>query len=141
MKFYSLNEFTLVVGALSIEDDVGEIGIEPFGERYKGKPGTDGSLTIVEDKGADNHYVTIKTPGTSSTNALLSALYNVQRLSAGGVAGVVPFACNDRQGTSSLVSGAALLTGWPKRSLSREEPGDVEWKFIVEQPERFEGGN
>lgn len=141
MKTYSLAEVSLIVGVVAIEDDVGEISIEPFGERYKAKGGTDGGLTVIEDKSADNHYVKIKCPGTSTTNAILSALYNLQRLSAGGVAGQVPLACNDRLGLSTLVSGTALLTGWPSKTMTREDPGDVEWKFIVEQPERFEGGN
>lgn len=141
MKFYSLSEFSVIAGVLPLVDDVAEIAIEPFGERYKAQPGNDATITVIEDKGADNHYVTIKCPGTSPINAIMSGLYNIQRLSAGGVAGAFPFAVKDRLGTSTVVSGAALIVGWPARTMTKDNPGDVAWKIMVEQPERFEGGN
>ena len=141
MKTYSLAEFSVIVGVVTLEEDKGEIAIEPFGERYKGVSGNDGTLTVIEDKGADNHYVSIKCPGTSPINAVLSAIYQVQTRSAGGVAGQFPFVVKDRLGTTTLVAGAALIVGWPARTLTKDSPGDVTWKIMVEQPERFEGGN
>jgi hypothetical protein len=141
MKFYSLREYSVIVGVLPLVDDMAEIAIEPFGERYKPQPGNDGTITVIEDEGADNHYVSIKCAGSSPINAVMSALYNVQRRSAGGVAGAFPCAVKDRLGTSTLVSGAAMIVGWPARTMTKDNPGDVTWKIMVEQPERFEGGN
>lgn len=141
MKPYSLSEWSLICGVVSLEEDIGEIAIEPVGERYVPISGVDGTVTMVENKGADNHFVTISTKGTSNVNALLSAIYNLTRRSAGGVAGQFPFACKDRLGLSTLVSGTALITGWPARTATGTDPGDVKWKIFCEAPERFEGGN
>lgn len=142
MKPYSLSELSLIVGVVSLEEDIGEVSLEPVGERYTFISGIDGTTTVVENKGADNHVVKIKVPGTSVVNATLSAMYNLTRRSSGGVAGQFPFACNDRLSAgTTLVAGTAMIVGWPSRTYSADKPGDVEWKIFVEQPERFEGGN
>jgi hypothetical protein len=141
MKAYSLSEFSLICGVVSLEEDIGEIALEPVGERFVPINGVDGTVTMVENKGADNHFVKIKCKGTSNVNALMSAIYNLTRKSPGGVAGQFPFACKDRLGLSTIVAGTALITGWPPRTMGAADPGDVEWKIFVEAPERFEGGN
>lgn len=139
MKTYSLNEHTLLVGGLPITEDVGSISIAPVGKRFSFRNGVDGTTTMSENKGQDNHTAKIKLGYGSAGNAVISAVYQLARKSAAGNAGIVPFVLKDRQGTSLLATLEAVVMGWPDVERAAES-GEIEWELFLVQPERFEGG-
>lgn len=139
MKTYSLNEHTLLVGGLPITEDIGSITLAPVGKRFSFKNGIDGTTTMSENKGNDNHTCKIKIGYGSAGNAVISAVYNLARKSPAGNAGIVPLVMKDRQGTSLCATLEAIPMGWPDVERAAES-GEIEWELFLVQPERFEGG-
>lgn len=139
MKTYSLNEHTLLLGGIPIEEDVGTVTLTPVGPRFSFRNGIDGTTTMSENKGNDNHNCKIKLGYGSAGNAVISAVYQAARKSGAGNAGIVPFVLKDRQGTSLCATLEAIPIGWPDTERAAEA-GEIEWNIFLVQPERFEGG-
>jgi hypothetical protein len=139
MKTYSLNEHTCLLGGIPLEEDIRSISAAPLGPRFTFVSGVDGTTTMSENKGNDNHNLKIKVGYGSKENAVISAIYQAARLSGAGNAGIVPFMLKDRQGTSVLATLECIPIGWPDVERAAES-GEVEWSFFLVQPERFEGG-
>lgn len=139
MKAYSLNEVTLDVGGISLDEQRGEITITPLAERFSFKVGVDGVVTVVEDKN-ESCEVKILCFQSSNINERLSALYQLARNSGAGTAGIVPIYLRDRQGTTLFAALEAIVAGLPEQKFGKEL-GDREWKILVANPETFVGSN
>jgi hypothetical protein len=139
MKTYSLNEHTCLLGGIPLEEDIRKIQAAPVGARFSFFNGVDGTTTMSENKGNDNHTLKITVGYASKENAVISAVYQAARKSGAGNAGIVPFVLKDRQGTSVLATLECIPIGWPDVERAPES-GEIEWNFFLVQPERFEGG-
>lgn len=139
MKPYSLNAHDLNFAGIDLDDDRGKVTIKPVGERFSFRSGVDGTTTMSEDKGKDNHTAEVELGYGSTANAKLSAFYNLARASGAGTAGVGPFILKDRQGTSLVGTIQAVIVGWPDQERAAEA-GTVVWKFFLVQPDIFIGG-
>jgi hypothetical protein len=139
MKTYSLNEVTLNVGGVPLDEQIGEISLEANNERFTFVVGVDGEVTMCENKD-DSHVVLITCMASSDVNTKLSGIYRLARNSPAGNLGIVPINVSDRQGTSTFIAAECVITGWPKRVYA-PKVGDVQWKLFVANPERFDGGN
>lgn len=142
LKVYDASEVSIIFLGFPIDSgfDDGEFcSIEQNAEDYSLVMGTDGEGT----RSASNNRsakVTIKLMQSSSSNELLSAANNLDRISPNG-AGVGVLLIRDRQGTSLFTAQKAWLMGPPKSiSFDREAKGR-EWVIETNELERFDGGN
>lgn len=139
MKPYSLNAHDLNFAGFDIDDQRGKVTITPVGERYTFKPGTDGTTTMSENAGNDNAVVEIELDYGSAGNGLLSAWYNLNKLSDAGKSAVAALVLKDRVGNSLFLTQSAVIVGQPTRERAAES-GTIVWKIYAEQPTWFEGG-
>ncbi len=140
MKAYSLNEVTCEVGGVTLSEQMGEISIEPLGQRFSFRIGVDGVVVVQEDKGQDSCNVKITCFQSSNINDRLSAIYQLARLSGAGTAGIVPIYIRDRQGTTLFAALECIVAGMAPTKFAKEV-GDREWTILVANPEYFAGGN
>lgn len=140
-KVYDANEVTVNVAGLPIESgyDDGEFcRIEQESDDFVDKAGTDGEVT--RSKTNDQRAtVTIILMQSSTGNALLSGLNNIDKL-AGNGAGVGPLLIRDRQGTALYAAAECWIAKPPDVKFDRE-PTNREWKLRVAKLNRFDGGN
>jgi len=114
------------------------IRIEPADDAWKAKVGVDGKVSRSRNNNR-MATVTVTLMATSKSNALLTALYNSDRLSPNG-AGIGAFQMKDLQGASLNFAAAC----WIKRIPTIEygaEVGEREWQFDVDELLLGEGGN
>ena len=140
-KVYDANEVTIIVAGIPINSgyDDGEFcRIEQEADDFVDKVGTDGEVTRskTNDRRATVSVILMQ---SSTGNALLSALNNIDRLSGNG-AGVGPLLIRDKQGTSLYAAAECWISRPPNVSFDRE-PTAREWTIRVAQLERFDGGN
>lgn len=115
--------------------------IEQDGDAYVVEgPGADGLVTRC---GTNNNVytITLTFKGSSSENAKLSALHNLDRQNFNG-AGVASLLCKDSNGSTLIQTD----TAWIKKSAGKSlgiTPGDVSWEITaIIQPGGFiAGGN
>jgi len=141
MKVYDANEVTIIVAGIPIDSgyDDGEFcRIEPESPDFVDKVGTDGEVTRskTNDRRATCSVILMQ---SSTGNALLSALNNIDRLNGNG-AGVGPFLVRDKQGTSLYAAAECWISQPPNVSFDRE-PTAREWTIRIANLERFDGGN
>lgn len=139
-KVYDLSEVSVIFAGLPIDSGLGEgnITVEQLSPDFTTKEGNDGSVTRSKT-GKRLTRVTIPLLQTSSGNAILSTLNNIDRLAANGAA-VGPFLMRDRQGLSLIAGPHAWIEGPPKVEYGAEAT-DRPWVIMIADPERFDGGN
>ena len=141
LKVYDANEVTVSIAGLPIESgyDDGEFcRIEQEADDFTDKAGTDGEVTRskTNDRRAT---ISIMLMQSSTGNALLSGLNNIDRL-AGNGAGVGPLLVRDRQGLALYAAAECWISKPPDVSFDRE-PTAREWTLRCASLERFDGGN
>jgi len=140
-KVYDANEVSVSIAGIPIDsgfDDGEFLRIEQEADDFVDKVGTDGEVTRskTNDRRAT---ITILLMQSSTGNALLSALSNIDRL-AGNGAGVGPFLARDRQGTALFAAAESWISKPPNVSFDRE-PTAREWTLRCASLERFDGSN
>lgn len=135
---YDPDDYSVIFNFIPIEgfaeDDF--ISIEMDSEGYSDEVGCDGH--VVRMKNADERAtVTFTIKASSTTNKVLSALYQFDR-KAPGSAGVGPLLIRDTQGVTVFAGTNAWIAGWPKTTIGKRA-GDREWKIRVAKLESFLG--
>ena len=136
---YSADAVTLTLGGLQVESGRGPdefLRIEQQEDDFTYTAGIDGEGVFSKQ---NNRFtlVTITLMQTSAGNGVLSALHNASKLLGGSP---MPIYVEDRNGTSKLVSSAALIMKTPDETYAKEA-GTVDWVVGVHDPERFVGGH
>lgn len=109
----------------------------PQNEAFTLVRGVDGQFTRTLQPGQWARW-TIKLMSSSKANDFLSALHNADLLTPGG-AGVVPCACNDRNGTGIMSAPECYVEKFPDVNHgNKAEPR--EWSIIVVNYKMFVGG-
>lgn len=140
-KVYDLDQVTCNFAGLPIESGFGTGGaikIEQQTPDFKTVEGVDGSVTRSKT-GKRLTKITITLLQTSTGNATLSTLNNIDR-KAGNGAGVAPILIRDRQGLSIFAAPEVWIEGPPNAEYS-DESKDREWILWAARPDRFDGGN
>ncbi len=141
LKVYDASEVSLVVASIPIDSGFADgdfVKIEQDSDDYGDKVGTDGEVTRFST-GDRRATVTVMLMQSSSSNAVLSALNNLD-VNAKGGAGIGTFLLRDRQGTS-LYNAAKCWIQKPPEVVFGREPGPREWKFRLANLKRLDGGN
>jgi hypothetical protein len=141
LKVYDADEVTISIAGLPIDSgyDDGEFcRIEQESDDFTDKVGTDGEVTRskTNDRRATCSIILMQ---SSSGNALLSGLSNVDKLSGNG-AGVGAFLVRDRQSTTLYAAAECWVQKAPDVSFDRE-PTAREWKIRIANLDRFDGSN
>jgi hypothetical protein len=100
--------------------------------------GVDGAVTFSKIND-DRATVTLTLMQSSAINDQLSAHYNLDRSTPGGV-GARPFTMTDLNGTTKIFAEEARLVKAPDQSRARKV-GEVKWEFRLAQIKEFHGGN
>lgn len=139
MKYYDPKEHSIIFGGpMSGFADDQMIEIEWDEDAFEDIVGVDGETTR-SDNGNNNATAKIKLMQSSNSNDVLSALYNLDKLTPGG-AGVVPFTIKDGQGTTLIVAGSAYVKKLPTVTRGKKA-GPQEWTIRLVNPKVFIGGN
>jgi hypothetical protein len=143
---YSLQAVTLIVAAVDIaaaggvgEDNGEGVTIEQAEDDIGYKAAADGTGAFFSKQ---NRYTVIKVKAlqTGKVNQLLTAIHLASRSLNPDAPTPFPVYFEDRNGTSKLVSDAALTLKLPDESYG-VEPGYVEWSIGVHDPTRIVGGH
>jgi len=143
MKVYDSNEVSLIVAALPLESGRGEEGgtfvaLEYLTDAFVDVVSLDGEAT--RSKTNDNRAtVTVTLMSTSSSNALLSALHNADKLANNG-AGVGPLLIQDRQGNTVYAAAESWVVKSPKQEFGQKAV-PLEWQIRCANLISFVGGN
>lgn len=139
-KNYDPKEITVTLAGILIGGyaDGAFVRIEQESDDFSDVVGTDGEVS--RSKTSDRRAtVTFALMQTSSSNALLSALNNLDKASPNG-AGVGALIIRDRQGTSLYRAAHAWVQKPPDVAFDRE-PTSREWTIRCASLERLDGGN
>lgn len=136
---YSANAVTLSFAGQNIDSGRGEdefLRIEQSEDDFSYRAGICGEGVFSENR---NRYtvVTVTLLQTSAGNDVLSAIHNASKLLGGSTA---PIYVEDRNGTSKLVSDAAIILKTPDETYARDA-GTVVWTIGVHNPQRHVGGH
>lgn len=140
-KVYDADAISITVAGLPIDsgyDDGEFLRIEQESDDFTDKVGTDGEVTRSKTKDR-RATVSIILMQTSTGNALLSGLNNIDR-AAGNGAGVGPFLARDRQGLALYAAAECWISKPPDVSFDREATAR-EWTIRIADLVRFDGGN
>lgn len=140
-KEYDADQVSMIFMGIPINsgyDDGVFLEIEQEEDDFKHKVGTDGETTRSKTNNA-NADVKLHLMQTSSGNALLSAINNVDKLGQNG-AGVGPMLVRDRQGTSLYTAAHCYVRKPPDVKFARE-PSDRVWTLHCTDLIRLDGGN
>lgn len=138
---YDPNELSIMVCGIPIEGGFADgsfVEIEQDSDDFADVVGVDGDVTRskTNDRRAT---ITITLMQSSASNALLSALNNIDRKASNG-AGVGPCLIKDNQGTS-LYAGEKSWIAKPPTAGFDKTAGPRAWKIRVADLERLDGGN
>lgn len=138
---YDPDNVSIMVCGIPIEGGFADgtfIEIEQDSDDFVDVVGTDGAVTRskTNDRRAT---ITITLMQSSESNALLSALNNIDRKAKNG-AGVGPCLITDNQGTS-LYAGEKSWIAKPPTAGFDKTAGPRAWKIRVASLERFDGSN
>lgn len=140
LKVYDPDEITVSVFGILIGGyaDGEFVRIEQESDDFTDVAGTDGSVSRAKtnDRRATITFVLMQ---TSESNALLSAISNLDRNTPGG-AGVGAVQVRDRQGNTIYSGAEAWISRPPNASFDREVTSR-EWTLRVARLERTDGGN
>lgn len=109
----------------------------PQSEAFTLVKGVDGQFTRSFQPGQWARW-TIKLMSSSKSNDFLSALHNADLATPGG-AGVVPCACNDRNGTGIMSAPECYVEKFPDVNHGNKAEAR-EWSIIVVNYKMFVGG-
>lgn len=142
-KTYDGKQVALIFGAVPISA-IGGYGDAEFytwkqsEDSFGSKVGADGTITrFATNAKLAEFEVTLMQ--SSPANILLSAILLIDTTAPGG-AGILPFACKDGQGTTSILMSNAWIMGPPEVKFAKEVEVRV-WKFQGEIGAIVIGGN
>jgi Protein of unknown function (DUF3277) len=141
LRIYDADQVTAILVGVMVETGLNDgefLKIEVADDAFKSKVGTDGEVTMSKT----NNFllkITCTLMQSSSTNALFSAIHELDRKTPGGL-GVAPFMIRDRQGTSLYSGRFSRIMKAPDATFDREA-GPREWTFAAISDERLDGGN
>jgi len=140
-KVYDADQVSLIIVNIPIDSGYADgefVRIEQDTDDFGDMVGTDGEVTRYKtnDRRAT---VTVILAQSSSGNAVLSALNNLDRSQPGG-AGIGTLLIRDKQGTAIYTADKCWIAKPPDVSFARE-PGPREWKIRVANLRRLDGGN
>jgi hypothetical protein len=140
-KVFDADQVSLVFMGITIDSGYADgefVTIEQTEQDFTVVVGTDGEVTRSK---TNNRHATIKVKlmQTSSGNATLSALNNLDVATPGG-AGVGPMMIRDRQGTSVYTASKCWIAKPPDVSMDRTAT-PREWTLECANLVRFDGGN
>lgn len=140
LKHYDCKEIDVIVGGLEISGwaEGAFVEFDSAEEGWTTLVGTDGIVTRVKNEN-EMVRVTLKLSQSSDSNAVLTALYDIDRASPGG-AGVVPILIRDKQGTSLFASDKAWVVKKPAVTYDKT-PTPREWMIDCAGGKNFVGGN
>jgi hypothetical protein len=140
-KVYDADQVSITLNGIPIDSGFADgefLRIEQESDAFTDVAGTDGEVT--RSKTRDNRAtITILLMQSSSGNALLTALLEVDKSTPGG-AGVGVFQARDRQGTSIHLAAECWISKAPDVSYDREAT-PREWTLRAANLENFVGGN
>lgn len=141
LKIYDANEVTVIVANVPIESGFADgefVTIEQASADFETVVGTDGEVTRskTNDRRAT---ITVKLMQSSDSNAVLSALNNLDREEGNG-AGVGPLLIRDKQGTSLYTAAKSWIKQPPNVSFDKTATSR-EWVFECADLKRLDGGN
>jgi len=141
MKVYDPDQITIVFAGIIMQGyaDGEFVRVSQRNPDFTLKVGTDGEGTRskTNDRSAT---VSVILEQTSSVNALLSALRNLDVNTPGG-AGVGSFLMRDRLSGETLYRAAACFIEKPPDTSFDRESTSREWVLLCEKMERFDAGN
>lgn len=142
LKIRDLDQFALSFCGAEISSGYGEgaaIKIEKVTPSTKVKEGADGSASRSKT-GSKLYKVTITYLSTSSANAVLSAIAQLDDLAPNG-AGVGPLLVQDLQGATQLASPSSWIESMPPLDINQEAT-NVEWVlYAADCPPPYWAGN
>lgn len=138
---YDPNEVSILVCGLPIDGGFGEdtfIEIDQDSNDFDDVVGTDGDVTRskTNDRRAT---ITLTLMQSSVSNALLSALNNIDRRKSNG-AGVGPLLIKDNQGTTLFAAEKSWIAKPPTAGFGKKA-NERAWMIRCASLERFDGGN
>lgn len=142
MTVWDSNEVSVIIAGIPVESGRGEadgvfLSIERDADVFGDTTSTDGD--VVRFKTNDHRATaTLSLMNTSATNAVLSALYQLDRNTSNG-AGVGPFLVEDRNGTTLHTGAKCWIAKTPKVDLGGK-PYLCEWKIRIANLIDFHGG-
>lgn len=137
---HSANAWTLNYGGLQLESGKGPdefISSDHIAEERTLITGLDGEsvFNIIVDT---SRKISVTFMYTSKANALLSAYYNVDRKTEGGLP--APLYLEDRLGTTKEISSSAMIAFMPDFKVAKEA-GTVTWVFLAADADTFLGSH
>lgn len=139
LKVYDSDQYSASLAGIAFEGfaDGEWLRIERDNNAFDDVVGTDGEVTRSKTND-DRATITLRLMQTSSTNSLLSAFYNADKLTPGGV-GVGPFLLRDQQGTTLISAEKCWIAKEPDVSMDRTAT-EREWVFRCSKLISFHGG-
>jgi hypothetical protein len=140
-KIYDANQVSMVfmnIPIVSGYDDGEFLTIELPVQDFEVVTGTDGENTRYATNNR-HAIIKLKLMQSSSGNAALSAILNIDKSTPGG-AGVGPMLVRDRQGTSIYTASKCWIAKPPDVKFDRK-PGPREWILECGDLVRLDGGN
>jgi hypothetical protein len=139
-KVYALDEVQIIMGAVPLDEAIGQVTVTPNSKNVIPKEANDGILVLATNK-KKSKLVKVQCMQGSSVNDRLSAIKTIQDASPAGTAGVMPFMMRDLNGTSIVSASESIITGDPE-VVYGEEIGDREWEILLISVDvDFTGGN
>jgi hypothetical protein len=137
---HSLRNLVFEFGGYSVDSgratDGDVLVIEQEGDDYGYQQGPDGEGIFYElPSGPTN--VTLRLMHSALANSVFSAMQAVAKALHGSPA---PLKISNARGTGRLISIAAVIAKLPNETWA-QEPGAVEWRFIVHDPDRIVNSN
>lgn len=141
VKIYDPDQVTIVFGATIIGSGWADgtfVSVEQDEDAFSLYVGTDGEGTRAKSNNA-SATITFTLAQSALANDLLSAQYNLDLLTPGGV-GVVPLLVKDGSGRSLFAAESAWIQKPPRAEYGREV-GTREWTIRTDSLVQFHGGN
>jgi structural protein KPP10_ORF10 len=138
LALYDADQVTVSINGIPISGyaDGEFLSIEPEADNFSDVVGSDGE--VARSKTNDRRAtVTLTLLQTSASNALLSALANLDKAAPGGL-GVGALLVRDRQGTAIFSAAECWISKEPTRGFGREA-GPREWTLRCANLIAFDG--
>jgi hypothetical protein len=138
---YDPNEVSIVAAGVPVEGGFADgtfVEVDQDSDDFVDVVGVDGDVT--RSKTNDRRgTITITLMQSSQSNAVLSALSNIDRKTGNG-AGVGPLLIKDNQGTTLYAAEKSWIAKPPAAGFDKTA-GPRAWKIRCADLERFDGGN
>ncbi|TAL42928.1 MAG: DUF3277 family protein [Salinibacterium sp.] len=137
---HSLRSLTFSYGGYSVDsgraDEGDVVTIEQENDDYGYVGGPDGEGIFFE-QAAGVTTVTLRLMKSALANSVFSAMQAVARALGGAPA---PLMISNARGTGKMISIAAVIAKLPDEQWA-QQPGPVEWRFLVHDPDRIVNSN